>query len=200
MKEFIEFRKIPRFFREIIVTEKIDGTNAQVSIRPAADDDFVVSMDTQVEVNGIQAYMRAGSRSRWLDQSSKGDNFGFAKWVYQNAHELARLGFGDHYGEWWGAGIQRGYNQTGKRFSLFNTHRWGDPFVRPACCDCVPVLYQGEFRTWCVDNALDCLRSSGSIVAPGFMKPEGVIIYHAAGNLYFKATIENDDTPKSISK
>lgn len=32
------------------------------------------------------------------------------------------------------------------------------------------------------------------------MKPEGVIIYHVAGNLYFKATCENDDTPKSIAK
>jgi hypothetical protein len=32
--EFVEFQKIPRLKREIVITEKIDGTNAQVFIRP----------------------------------------------------------------------------------------------------------------------------------------------------------------------
>lgn len=30
MLEFVEFPKIPRLSRDIIVTEKIDGTNAQI--------------------------------------------------------------------------------------------------------------------------------------------------------------------------
>jgi hypothetical protein len=32
----------------------------------------------------------------------------------------------------------------------------------------------------------------GSAASPGFMKPEGVIAYHVAGNLFFKKTIEKD--------
>ena len=207
MKEFVEFRKIPRLNREIIVTEKIDGTNAQVSIRHASEDDFEVGIDTYVEVNDIQAYMRAGSRNRWLNQSSSGDNFGFAKWVSSHSEMLANLGFGDHYGEWWGVGIQRGYGLTEKRFSLFNTSRWSLDTV-PYCCHVVPVLYQGPWVDWgaseygdfAPDNALTTLRYGGSLAAPGFMKPEGIIVYHTAGNLYFKATCENDDTPKSIAK
>jgi hypothetical protein len=34
------------------------------------------------------------------------------------------------------------------------------------------------------------------MAAPGFMNPEGVVIYHTAGDLYFKKTIKNDDKPK----
>lgn len=34
--------------------------------------------------------------------------------------------------------------------------------------------------------------------APGFMRPEGVVVYHSAGQV-FKALIENDDQPKGDS-
>ena len=30
MEEFVEFKKIPRLSREVIVTEKIDGTNKEL--------------------------------------------------------------------------------------------------------------------------------------------------------------------------
>jgi len=40
--------------------------------------------------------------------------------------------------------------------------------------------------------ALDGLQKHGSVAAPGFEKPEGVIVYHVAGNLYFKKTLERD--------
>ena len=55
------------------------------------------------------------------------------------------LGVGQHFGEWWGFGIQRGYGLHERRFSLFNTGRWSDPAVRPACCGVVPVLADGDF-------------------------------------------------------
>lgn len=109
MIEFKPFQKIARLNREVLVTEKIDGTNGLVWI---AED-------------GVE--MRAGSRSRWI--TPEADNFGFAKWVADNAEELRRLGPGYHYGEWWGAGIQRRYGLTEKRFSLFNVSRWADASV-----------------------------------------------------------------------
>ena len=173
MTEFIEFQKIPRLSREIIITEKIDGTNAQV----------FVTEDGQV---------LAGSRTRWITPES--DNHGFAAWVEAHREELLQLGPGRHFGEWWGSGIRRNYGLKEKRFSLFNVHRWGES--RPACCHVVPVLYRGMFHTADVEVALADLARNGSRAAPGFMKPEGVIIFHIAGNLMFKKTIEKDEEPK----
>lgn len=173
---FVEFPKMPRLSREIVVTEKIDGTNAQV----------YVSDDGQVF---------AGSRSRWITPEE--DNFGFAAWVRDNAEDLATLGPGSHFGEWWGAGIQRKYDQTTKRFSLFNVDRWSEN--RPACCEVVPVLYRGMFDTQAIEACLDALRNNGSVASPGFMKPEGVVIYHIAGRLGFKKTIEKDELPKALA-
>lgn len=48
--------------------------------------------------------------------------------------------------------------------------------------------------------ALADLAAYGSVASPGFMNPEGVVIYHAAANTYFKKTIKNDETPKSLVK
>lgn len=175
--DFIEFPKMARFAREIIVTEKIDGTNAQVFI----------SEDGQV---------LAGSRSRWITPTE--DNFGFARWVAEHEDELRALGPGRHFGEWWGAGIQRRYGLTEKRFSLFNVSRWGEG--RPDCCHVVPVLYQGPFDTQCIEDALYDLAAGGSRAAPGFMKPEGVVVFHTAGNVGFKRTIEKDEQPKSLAQ
>jgi hypothetical protein len=173
---FVEFPKMPRLSREIIVTEKIDGTNAQVHI---TDDGRIL----------------AGSRTRWI--MPEADNFGFAAWVRDNAEELAKLGPGSHFGEWWGAGIQRRYGLSEKRFSLFNVDRWGDE--RPACCHVVPVLYRGNFDTFEIETALERLRFAGSEAAPGFMNPEGVVVYHVAGRVGFKKTLHKDELPKALA-
>jgi hypothetical protein len=177
--EFVEFPKMARLMREIIITEKIDGTNAQVWIS-----------DDGTEI-------RAGSRSRWIRIGD--DNFGFASWVERHRAELLTLGPGRHFGEWWGSGIQRGYGleKGEKRFSLFNVSRWADE--RPACCGLVPTLYRGPFNESQIDRTLGILNCEGSRAAPGFMKPEGIIIFHTAANIGFKRTLEKDDQPKSIS-
>ncbi len=175
--EFKEFPKMPRLSREVIVTEKIDGTNAQVCI---TEDGRIL----------------AGSRTRWI--TPEADNFGFAAWVRDNADDLAKLGPGIHFGEWWGAGIQRRYGLAEKRFSLFNVARWGDS--RPACCDVVPVLYRGLFCTSVVEQCISDLRQNGSRAAPGFMRPEGVVVFHVAGNVGFKKTLEKDEVPKTIAE
>jgi hypothetical protein len=176
MKEFIGFPKIPRLSRQCVITEKIDGTNG------------VICWDDNMQ------FMLVGSRTRWITTSD--DHFGFARWASDNVEELKKLGPGTHHGEWWGQGIQRGYGLKEKRFSLFNTGKWSDDTTRPACCHVVPVLWTGIFNTDIVVYAMDQLALGGSVAAPGFMNPEGVIVYHRAGNLMFKKTIKNDDVPK----
>jgi len=180
---FEAFPKIPRINRDVIITEKIDGTNACIAIADDFDE------------------LKVGSRSRWI--TPEDDNFGFARWVKENEDECRKLGPGIHYGEWWGAGIQRKYGLTEKRFSLFNTFRWADENVRPKCMSIVPVLYQGPLlngnfdRIYSVDRMLNHLIVNGSVAAPGFMKPEGVVIFHTASQTLFKATCEKDEKPKN---
>lgn len=167
--------KIGRLSRTCVVTEKIDGTNASIYI----------------DETGL---FLTGSRTRWI--SPQDDNYGFSRWAHEHKDELMTLGPGRHFGEWWGLGIQRKYNLTEKRFSLFNTNRWSDDSVRPACCHVVPVLYEGIFDTQIIWRTLDVLKVDGSIAAPNFMNPEGVVIYHEATKTLFKKTIEKDEQPK----
>lgn len=185
--EFESFAKIARLSRECTVTEKIDGTNAQI----------LITEDGQ---------LFAGSRSRWLltPEGMLEDNFGFGRWVLEHKDELIPgLGIGRHYGEWWGAGIQRRYGMKEKVFSLFNTHVWSDGHNRslaPACCSVVPVLFQGIFNQTIIQDCLNSLKTNGSVAAPGFMNPEGVVIYHTAAKLYFKKTIVGDEKPKGSTE
>lgn len=176
--EFRPFGKIPRLSREVIVTEKIDGTNGSI----------VISPDGKT--------IQAGSRNRFI--TTDNDNFGFAKWVEKNKEELLTLGPGHHYGEWWGQGIQRGYELQERRFSLFNTIRWTVDKL-PPCCNVVPVLYKGIFNTTDIDSVLWNLENNGSKAKPGFMKPEGIVIYHVAANVLFKKTLDKDDSCKGNS-
>lgn len=178
--DFKEFRKIARLSRDIVVSEKIDGTNGVIAI---SDD-------------GLE--MQAGSRSRWI--SSQDDNYGFAKWTLANKDELLKLGPGYHYGEWWGLGIQRGYGLKEKRFSLFNVHRWASAEVRPSCCSIVPVLYSGPFDTAAIDQLLLNLGRDGSSASPGFQPAEGVVIFHTASGYLFKKTILKDEYHKGEPK
>ena len=189
--QFVSFPKMPRLHREIIITEKIDGTNAQVYLTfddPPKGTPVVAVVLTEVGPMSIYA----GSRNRWI--TPENDNFGFARWVSDNAEELVKLGPGRHFGEWWGKGIQRGYGLNEKRFSLFNVTRWSTP---PVCCHVVPVLYRGPFDLDEVENVAAHLRRNGSEAAPGFDKPEGIVVFHTAANVAFKQTLEDDDVPKS---
>lgn len=172
LPEFQSFPSIKRLIRDCIVTEKLDGTNAQV----------FVSEDLSV--------VAAGSRNRWI--TPEDDNCGFARWVADNSEELKKLGPGHHYGEWWGAGIQRRYGLTEKRFSLFNVRRWGDDAARPACCAVVPVLYQGDFDMDKIDAVILKMEHDGSAAAPGFMQPEGIVVYHTHSGTLFKWTFGGD--------
>lgn len=191
--EFIPFPKIARLARLAIISEKIDGTNAQVMITEDGD-------------------VFAGSRTRWI--TPEDDNYGFARWVAGNKDTLLKLGPGRHMGEWWGLGINRNYGLKEKRFSLFNVLRWcpygqeperiptADPRIEkwqealPEGLLLVPELRRCEFSTRECHEAVGDLRECGSFAAPGFSKPEGIVCFHVAANTAFKMTLDNDGLPK----
>jgi hypothetical protein len=179
--EFVGFPKIPRYSRECIVTEKIDGTNGQILIGEPGE-------------YGIGQLFLVGSRSRWI--TPENDNHGFARWANEHKEELLNLGPGRHFGEWWGHGIQRNYGIKEKRFSLFNVKRWADDSIRPKCCHVVPIIADGPFGSAIIKYSMDVLRNNGSYAAPGFHNPEGIVIYHVAGNLLFKKTFDGDEKGK----
>lgn len=210
--EFKAFPKVPRYSRNVVITEKIDGTNASVFIKSLEAWDTAIQEQKDGWLKLGDSLIRAGSRNRFITPEK--DNFGFAQWVHENADELVHLGPGTHYGEWWGQGIQRGYGLDEKRFSLFNVNRWVDvhdgfhckdvgytftngAVVAPECCHVVPLLgVCGMDESESIHAMMAYLKESGSRAAPGFMHPEGIMIYHSKANVLFKKTFENDETGK----
>jgi len=212
---FEPFTKISRLSRPIIITEKIDGSNAQLHIQTHAEFEAehpeVLDLCHPYAEHFIQDdtyIMHVGSRKRWLGPAKAEDHFGLYKWAEEHFAELCLdLGPGRHYGEWWGRGIQRNYGLDEKRFSLFNTSRWYDTHYEipdgippegtspaPGCCYVVPVIsLYNVFATPVIDSALSLLRDFGSHAAPGFMNPEGVVIYHPHGNVLMKKTFKGDE-------
>lgn len=196
---FTEFPKIARFDRTVVITEKIDGTNAQIEICDPSKEaglDLVRNAEFVLATHPETGYvMLAGSRSRYITPDR--DNFGFARWVQEHSEMLFRLGPGRHYGEWWGNGIQRGYGlpQGDKRFSLFNVHRYKDGVPEGVPCSVVPVLLQhtglGAVREH-LSTVIERLKSLGSVAAPGFMNPEGVVLFHTASSTLYKYTLDGD--------
>jgi hypothetical protein len=201
---FKPYPKTPRLFgsKNIIVTEKIDGTNAAIQIIPLdnlyAEGETIP--DNLLEVLSISAVAHncvlvAQSRNRII--TPKSDNFGFAKWVYDNAEELVEvLGTGIHRGEWYGSGIQAGYSLKEKRFALFAIDRYKDSELsRVNGLHLVPELYRGKFDSHIIDAVVSDLRENGSKITPGF-KAEGAVVYHEASRSVFKVMCHNDDIAK----
>lgn len=210
MSDAIEFQawpKMARLSRPCTITEKLDGTNAAVGVMVDTCDvegkacphlGQACAMLVRDEYTSWIVY--AQSRTRIITPEQ--DNFGFAGWVQANAAELVpTLGEGLHHGEFWGSGIQRGYGlvKGDKRFSLFNTPRYTKPefdLTRVPGLATVPILYEGLFTTGAVEQALYDLNISGSVAAPGFKSPEGVVVFHTAAQVAFKKTIKDDEAPK----
>lgn len=196
--EFDKWPSTPRLFKDCVVTEKIDGTNACVVIERVVPGSIEFQgnyLVNEVTIGDDHFRVFAQSRNRFV--TPENDNAGFAKWVYERSEELVTvLGEGHHFGEWFGKGIQRNYGLETKQFALFNSHRWGFlreiPEVLVSNLTVVPVLYQGPFDTMMIRDAYDLLMMFGSIVVPDFMKPEGVIIYHTASKQYYKMTDQGD--------
>ena len=163
MSEFVPFPKIARLDSTCTVTEKIDGTNACV----------IVTADGEV---------LAQSRSRIITPTD--DNYGFARWVKENRRFLVSAKATTSAS----GGGRASSASTAKSASVSrcSTCRWADGCGRPFCCDVVPTLLVGEFRSIDFARVEHDLRAGGSVAAPGFMKPEGFVVYHHRLNAYLK--------------
>lgn len=163
--EFIAWPKIPRIENEkLTFTEKIDGTNACI----------VIDHDGNVMTQ---------SRNKII--TPEDDNYGFSRWVNDNKQKVIdNLGPGRWFGEWWGLGIQRRYDQTRKRFSLFYYHHEQDKLDRDFI-DVVPTLPVAS-----VEQCKEFLRENGSVAAPGWMRPEGAVMYNALTKTRYKVIID----------
>lgn len=179
--EFVDFPKIPRYSREVVITEKIDGMNVQLAI----------SLNGEIQI---------GTRNGWMLPVD--DNEGIGGWVRENHDELLKLGPGRHFGEWYGFRIgKRQYDLKERRFALFNVDRWSDEKgKRPACCEVVPIIERGILCDALIESAMEKLRTQGSFAVPGFMRPEGIVIYHVSGGVGFKKTLLKDEVPKGKTR
>jgi hypothetical protein len=210
--EFRPWPSIARMNRDAIVTEKIDGTNAAIEIsydiHPGRDVEEGERYEGGVfVVNPIdKQFVWVGAQSRKRLISPESDNFGFARWVMDNAESLAGdLGSGKHFGEWWGSGIQRGYGiEKGvKYFSLFNAKKWTEPYeagrFKTENLRVVPILDIFTFDTDRINGIVRALAESGSVASPGFKPPEGVVVFHTAAQTLYKVTCDHDEVPKSLA-
>lgn len=167
---------------KIIITEKIDGTNAHILIGP--DDTF-----------------KTFSRTREI--TPEDDNYGFAKWAYSRKETLIQVFSKEGeevriYGEWYGPGIapKCAYNITEPRFALFSAplDRAGD-FSILHRVDIVPTLYTGEYSKDIVDKVMQTLQEHGSYISKGFMRPEGIVIHFLEQDERYKRTFVQESKP-----
>ncbi len=148
------------------ITQKLHGTNAQVYIYKDENDSFQI---------------KAGSRSRWLTEEN--DNYSFAKFVQEHKKDLIEmLGEGRHYGEWCGPGINLGEGLKEKTFFLFNWKRWLNKYLPPNVA-LIPLLYEGDLSLDAIEETMEKLKTNGSFLVKGYMKPEGIVV-DIDGKLY----------------
>jgi hypothetical protein len=90
--EFKSFGKIEYIDSlQMVITQKIHGTNAQI---------YVYEEKGEIKV-------LTGNRYRWLTIDD--DNHGFCAFVEENKKDIIeKLGVGRHFGEWAGKGINAG--------------------------------------------------------------------------------------------
>jgi hypothetical protein len=212
LDQFKEWPKIPRLRGPMVVTEKVDGNPAQVTIRLLGKGDtwmLRTDLDTVVTIDNADSFaVRAGARRRWVAPGRE-DVFGFAQWTRGHARQLVeQLGVGRHYGEWYGAGIQRTYGLDHRRWALFNTKRWmtnrsvlADPIIalqrEGVAVDVVPILYAGQWSSQAVEECLEDLRVHGSLLAASSgWSAEGVVVYHATSHHLYKVHLSHEPVPQ----
>lgn len=211
---FEKWPSIPRWANDTItITEKIDGTNAAIIILPYDIDHEPLIQDGYAKVyadlndDGVSATgytFAVQSRKRFIKPGKDTDNAGFAGYAFEHAVQFIELlGYGKHYGEWWGRGIQRGYDQEDKRFSLFSPWRYEHLALKDEVpgLDVVPTLFKGGVEGYlAISIILATLEKEGSKAAPGFMRPEGLIVQSALTGAKYKAFTWDDGIPKSLKE
>ena len=192
MPEYPSFASIERLENLYChITEKIDGTNGLIE---------------------ISRFVCFGSRNRYIN--TQDDNSGFATFFskYQKELEDIFIAIDNEkqgcieaplliYGEWFGKGIQRGYNLEAKFFMPFSEYfatkmiDAGIPHIE------MPVtLYSGKFSIEALDGCMNKLKDEGSQVIPGYNRPEGVVIYFPTYNFRLKETFEGPKWKGAIPK
>lgn len=222
--QFKSWGSTPRFHKGLHITEKINGTNAGVSVqgfsyghhvRNEIPSDAILVVDDE---NNVEYLVRAQSRKRIITPDN--DNFGFAGWVWENAEGLANLlGFGYHYGEWYGEGIQKNpLAVKGRKWALFNTWHWGrkENLERLKAADIpgltiVPVLHDeqrdGPADYMTIPQILGDLHNGsyadGYETLPNAHKmdfhvegPEGIIVWQRETQQRYKILLREDDKHK----
>ena len=71
--------------------------------------------------------------------------------------------------------------------------------VLPACVGLLPILWRGNFDARDAAAILTDLLTNGSKASCGFHDPEGIVIFHIAGNVGFKKTLEKDNLGKTLT-
>jgi hypothetical protein len=181
MGEFKKWSSTPRWHNGLTITEKIDGTNACIVI-----------------YNGE---VKAQSRKRIITPDD--DNFGFARWVYDNAGALMdTLGYGYHYGEWFGEGIQKNpLGIEGKRFALFHATKYtasnGYDLEQVDNLETVPLLHHGQATIWTIPDVVGSLARGSKVVGADVdAEAEGIIVWHKETRVKYKILLTNDDVHK----
>lgn len=200
--EFQSWPKTPRLFRDIVITEKVDGTNSAIIIKEYEHDDEGGTV-AQVNVDGKLYSVGAQSRNRLIFPGKTTDNHGFARFVEENAERLVELlGEGRHYGEWWGKGIQGRYRVQYKGFALFNTEKhdglytwFSDTSIGDVLVEAMPVLYKGPYSEQRIRETLSELSADGSVVSP-YDDAEGIVVFHTQSRKVYKVTLDNNDKGK----
>jgi len=168
MTKFQKWPKTPRPDRfNIIITEKIDGSNAQILI-----EDGEITM--------------VGSRNREIFPGGNRDNAGFAGFIQENAEEICHLlPDGRHYGEWAGPGIQRNpLNLPEKLFFLFDPYRYRNKdnpaltMALPHRFRVVPQLYFGPLDVYTINSEYENIKECTCVNEPGSHgnSGEGIIV------------------------
>lgn len=210
-KAFSEIKNISK--AEMSITQKIHGTNAHILIEevktpvgqsstldtleevqalyPGKKIELAPFSDDTNTVLEVKTEVRAASRTRFIYPGD--DNYGFAQYVESNKAEIIeKLGFGRHDGEWAGPGINSGEGLSQKTFVLFNYWEYPPERPLPPQMVVVPLLYKGKLDTNKVEEVMADLKTNGSKLAPGFMRPEGVVITVMGGRL--KRVFEAEET------
>lgn len=196
--EFKSFPDIKKLSSALLyITQKIHGTNAHILVVPIPDDPaeaeswMIGNKYHTVEVNGKYYALFVGSRTRYIVPGD--DNYGFAAFVYANEKEIIeKLGVGRHDGEWAGLGINSGEGLSQKIFVLFDHWKYPPERPLPPQCVVVPVLYAGKFDLAEVDKAMEDLKTNGSKLCPGFMRPEGVV--NQINGVRYKKVFDAEET------
>lgn len=172
-KAFPEIKKLGSVVMSI--TQKIHGTNAHILVYRKED----LTLD-----------LVCGSRTRFIAPGD--DNYNFAAHVYANKQAfIDLLGEGRRDGEWAGKGINSGEGLDSKVFVLFDYYHYKDKPLPPQTV-IVPVLYEGPIDLSKVQECMDDLKTNGSKLSPGFMRPEGVVV-RIKGERY-KVVFEEEET------